>query len=309
MKTLIQTALGLFLAASAFAQTNTFPTNGSVGIGTTSPTYKLDVVGPEGTWKARFQGPDGYITIGPSNSGWAHIYTDRPNFIFNQGIWTTTGVFSSYNNSDLILKTNGTTRLTISKPTGYVGIGTSAPAGLLEIKGPDTGTGTSQVIINSTDSNAELGFSLNGSSKGYVWYEPTNDLMGFGRGGFSNSIFVNAAGNLAVGTWNPTEKLTVNGTIYGKEVKVDLSVPAPDYVFAKDYNLPSLDELKTFIDRYNHLPEVPSAKEMEQNGINLGEMNMILLKKMEEMTLYMIEQKKQLEEQAREIQLLKMQIH
>jgi DNA-binding winged helix-turn-helix (wHTH) protein len=61
-------------------------------------------------------------------------------------------------------------------------------------------------------------------------------------------------------------------------------------VFEKDYELPSLEEIKSYIDQHKHLPEVPSAKEMEQNGINLSEMNMILLRKIEELTLHVIQQ-------------------
>jgi hypothetical protein len=112
-------------------------------------------------------------------------------------------------------------------------------------------------------------------------------------------------GNVGIGTQNPTQKLTVNGTIYGKEVKVDLNVPGPDYVFEKDYKLTSLDEIKSYIDQHKHLPEVPSAKEMEQNGINVSEMNMILLKKVEELTLMMIQIKAQTDQQ---IQSLKAEI-
>jgi hypothetical protein len=101
-----------------------------------------------------------------------------------------------------------------------------------------------------------------------------------------------SGGNVGIGTTSPNQKLTVNGTIYGKEVKVDLNVPGPDYVFEKDYKLPSLEEIKLYIDRHKHLPEVPSAKDMEQNGINVSAMNMILLKKIEELTLHVIEQNK-----------------
>jgi hypothetical protein len=122
-------------------------------------------------------------------------------------------------------------------------------------------------------------------------------------------VYVDAVtGNVGVGSLTPTQKLTVNGTIYGKEVKVDLNVPGPDYVFEKDYKLPSLEEIKSYIDQYKHLPEVPSAKEMEQNGINVSEMNMILLKKVEELTLQLILQAEQDKELKDEVRFLKTEI-
>jgi hypothetical protein len=108
-------------------------------------------------------------------------------------------------------------------------------------------------------------------------------------------LFIKADGNVGIGTTNPNQKLTVNGTIYGKEVKVDLNVPGPDYVFEENYDLPSLTETEAYIKAHKHLPEVPSAKEMEANGINLSEMNMLLLRKIEELTLHLIEQKKLVE--------------
>jgi hypothetical protein len=73
----------------------------------------------------------------------------------------------------------------------------------------------------------------------------------------------------------------------------------PDYVFKKDYALPSLADVKTYIDQNQHLPEIPSAQQIEKDGINLGEMNKLLLKKVEELTLYLIEMKTKLESQQK----------
>ncbi|MEQ9404096.1 MAG: hypothetical protein RIM99_10945 [Cyclobacteriaceae bacterium] len=87
----------------------------------------------------------------------------------------------------------------------------------------------------------------------------------------------------------------VDGTIRSKEVKVEAS-PWPDYVFTDNYNLPSLEEIEKFIKSNNHLPEVPSATDVEENGIALGEMNALLLKKIEELTLYLIEVNKENDE-------------
>jgi len=114
-------------------------------------------------------------------------------------------------------------------------------------------------------------------------------------------ITVNAAGNVGIGTSIPDAKLAVKGIIHAQEVKVDLSVPGPDYVFANDYKLPTIEQVKSFIKENQHLPEVPSAKEMEANGVNVGEMNMLLLKNIEELTLYVIELKQQLDEVQKKV--------
>lgn len=127
--------------------------------------------------------------------------------------------------------------------------------------------------------------------------------------GASNRIFINGStGNVGIGTASPNELLTVNGKIYGKEVKVDLNVPAPDYVFEKSYELRSLDKVQQYIEENKHLPEVPSAKDMEKNGVDVGEMEMILLKKIEELTLYMLQLKNENVEQKHLIESLRSEV-
>ena len=97
---------------------------------------------------------------------------------------------------------------------------------------------------------------------------------------------------MGIGTTSPDAKLTVKGNIHAEEVKVDLNVPAPDYVFKEDYDLKSLQEVQDHIQKHGHLPNIPSAKKMEANGIDLGKMNMKLLEKIEELTLCLIAQEK-----------------
>jgi hypothetical protein len=110
------------------------------------------------------------------------------------------------------------------------------------------------------------------------------------------NIYATNGGNVGIGTTNPGEKLTVNGTVHAKEVIINNNIPVPDYVFAQGYNLLSIPQLKQYIEQNNHLPEFPPASEMEANGINISEINLNLLKRIEELTLYIIEQEKQIQE-------------
>ncbi|NTD97003.1 hypothetical protein G6M26_06550 [Agrobacterium tumefaciens] len=101
------------------------------------------------------------------------------------------------------------------------------------------------------------------------------------------------AENVGIGTTTPTERLSVNGKIRAHEIKVETD-NWPDYVFLAKYKYPSLIELENFIHQNGHLPGVPDAKSVKQDGIALGEMNKILLEKIEELTLHLIEKDKQI---------------
>ena len=128
----------------------------------------------------------------------------------------------------------------------------------------------------------------------------------FSANGANLAIKAIQNGNVGIGTAIPDEKLTVKGKIHTQEVKVDMAGPlVPDYVFANDYKLKSLQEVEEYIKQNSHLPEIPSAKEIEKNGLMLAEMNMSLLKKIEELTLYMIEIKKENAEMKKDIYTLK----
>jgi len=107
----------------------------------------------------------------------------------------------------------------------------------------------------------------------------------------SNILFT---GNIGIGITPSSHKLDVNGTIRAKEVKVESGWA--DFVFAPNYQLRSLAEVEEFIDQNGHLPDIPTAKEVEQNGVSLGEINAKLLQKVEELTLYLIEKEKEIKE-------------
>jgi hypothetical protein len=104
-------------------------------------------------------------------------------------------------------------------------------------------------------------------------------------------------GNVLMGTTDDVGyKLAVKGNIITEKIKVKLqSAGWPDYVFNGEYKLPSLKETEQFIQQNNHLPGVPSAATIEKEGLDLGDGQAVLLKKIEELTLYMIEMNKKIE--------------
>lgn len=103
----------------------------------------------------------------------------------------------------------------------------------------------------------------------------------------SSNIYFNA-GNVGIGTSIPDQKLSVAGKIHAEEVIVDLNINAPDYVFQEDYQLMPLEELEEYLKQNKHLPGIPSASVLDSDGISLSTMNMLILQKTEELTLYIL---------------------
>ena len=119
----------------------------------------------------------------------------------------------------------------------------------------------------------------------------------------SNSLIITATGNVGIGKASPSDALEVNGRIHAKSVKVDLDGWA-DFVFASDYELPSLSQMEAYIKKHGHLPGIPSEQEVLSQGIDLGEINTLLLQKVEELTLHLIaKEKKIMQLEARLVRL------
>lgn len=124
-----------------------------------------------------------------------------------------------------------------------------------------------------------------------------------GRLSIGDHLYVAHNGRVGIGTTAPKETLSVNGKIRAHELKVE-TTNWPDYVFSNDYKLMSLDSLGRFIEKNGHLPDIPTAKEVEANGLQLGEMVNKLLKKNEELTLHLIEKNSEVESQGKRLEKL-----
>ena len=219
---------------------------------------------------------------------------------------------------------------------GYVGVGTSAPNGRLTVAGQsanwnETTQGTAIGTIHlkpettadhygnaitfgasdmSSGNTANAGIYVR-SDGGYgtkMYFATTNSYAT----GSKTAFMIDHAGNIGMGTNTPGAKLEVNGNIVSqgdiesKKVKVSANPGDwPDYVFEPTYELGTLNSLEQYIQANKHLPEVPSAKEVGEQGIDLGNMDATLLKKIEELTLHLIEINKKQEKMADEMELLK----
>ena len=141
-------------------------------------------------------------------------------------------------------------------------------------------------------------------------------LISFYCGAQNNlSSITQKDGMIGIGTSDPDQKLTVKGIIHTQEVLVDLKgAVAPDFVFERyyqgystlknDYQMLDLKSLETFLKQNHHLPEIPSAQKLKEDGLELKKMNLLLLQKIEELTLYTLEQQQQLDALQRQIKLL-----
>jgi len=118
------------------------------------------------------------------------------------------------------------------------------------------------------------------------------------RVGGSDRMFVDASGNVSIGTTATAAGyiFNVGGKAICEELKVQLKGSWPDYVFEKKYNLMPLDKLETFINTNNHLPNIPKASEVAKEGLEIGEMQRRMMEKIEELTLYIIKLKKEIED-------------
>lgn len=296
LKNIILTTLALVSSITLFAQ-NTFPDAGWVGIGTTEPKAKLHVQNGEYGIKSTFG-----TTILENNDVQLDLISSL------DGTWGSTINFIEGNSSSLNTDiwsiarqtTEGTGDSSLNFNFGTLNSHVN-PSKVVFAKDGSIRWGTSGGTLN-TDQGASI--ELRGTGTPYIDFSNDTssdyDMRIIATG--SNLLNI-TGGNVGIGSNNPDSKLTVNGKIHCKEVQVDLQVPA-DYVFEKyydgvsslkeDYAMPTLAEVEAYTKENHHLPSIPSASEIKEEGLHLKEMTNLLLQKIEELTLYTIEQEKRI---------------
>jgi hypothetical protein len=296
---------------------------GNLGIGTISPNAKLEV--------------NGFSKITRPDVGTTYLQTEVGDVstVFNgqdpDGYMHYS--FNSNNNTRFFINgQTGNVGIGITNPNANLQIGSSTVNGLINLGGyshigslrssGDLFTGTNVFTeYGSSDENSKIkvlnnlfsGFTtMQMSGNGEINFFANNTNPGINQQiniDKYNVFKIASNKNIGIGTVLPKYKLDVCGTIRATEIKVDLlGTCVPDFVFKKDYKLMNLNELEKFVTTKQHLPEIASEKEMIENGLNMKEFQMKLLQKMEEMTLYIIQQNKKLEKQNQEFEKLKTKI-
>ncbi|MGQ7855242.1 hypothetical protein ACUN24_13490 [Pedobacter sp. WC2501] len=306
----------------AYAQ-NTLPTNGAVGIGTLTPGAPLHVfVGPDSK-------PAGVVSAAQTTLKLSRFGTGNYSYHESAEFRVAHGGPSAWG-SRLDLYVNGAhnesnvpdQHAMTWQYNGNVGIGTTDPGAKLDVIGTAkfggqsanldiagnpaeyqnlSSTGKMLIGWNRTAGHGETDFIANeggGSQGGFAFYSYNNASQE------KQLLRLMGNGNVGIGIATPYEKLSVNGNIRAKEIKVEAR-DWPDYVFEEGYQVGTLEGLESYIKANKHLPEIPSAKEVQENGIALGEMNKLLLKKVEEITLYLIQKDREMIMIKKELETLK----
>jgi len=309
---------------------------GNVGIGITSPTNLLSLSGTaartiwmERNTTAATAGQGLTISSGGAIAGTNNLAGG--DLTIKSGISTGTGTSSLH----FYTATAGSSGSADNSPSekmtilgnGYVGIGTTSPTYLLSFGGnaaqtlwmerhTTTNTAGNSLTIQSggatsgaTDKNGgsviiKSGTATGTGSASIIFYTTPAGSAGTADNTPTEKMRIMGDGSVGIGTSAPNSnyKLSVCGKIRTTEVVVETGWS--DYVFDKDYKLPSLNEVEKYIAEHKHLPNVPSALEVEQNGVSIGETEATLLRKIEELTLYVIALEKSVNEQQEKIKVL-----
>ena len=334
MKRVFFITLAVFATTGVFGQWSGSTTiegdifrNGYIGIGTNSPQVKLHLDKVNGTG----------IILSTKNAGWVKAPVSRKiqwtNYLnleagsidlldMHQETTGTDMVFTVKNNTNTLQEAFRINRF------GNIGVGISSPLARLHI---DKINGTGIILSTKSAGKTNAPVSRKIQWTNYLDLEAGSiDLLDMHQETTGTEMVftvkneadilqevlrINRFGNVGIGTTKPQSLLAVNGTITSKEVKVTPEGWS-DFVFEPGYDLPTLEEVEEHIKEHKHLPDVPNEAEVKENGLSLGESNAVLLQKIEELTLYLIEQDKKqkelvgnLEAQQEEIQKLNNKIN
>jgi hypothetical protein len=252
-----------------------------VGIGTTAPNAKFEV--------------EGDILI--SDDSLSILRVGRYSAVFpNAYIRAEAGA------EQMRLQIGVSTKMAIVD-NGYVGIGTTDPETRLEIRGDGTGWRTGFLCIKNIDEDAGIRLYDSASDvKHHIFnLNDAGDILRLAPAGSyaAGGITISQTGFVGIGTVSPNNELDVQGTIRAEELIIETGWA--DYVFKDDYVRMALDQLEKHIKLKGHLPGIPTEGEVKENGIGVGAFQVKLLEKIEELTLYLIEQNKKIEKQNNKI--------
>ena len=293
-------------------------TNGNLGVGTTTPNAKIESVSGVNAFPA---------VTGTIQSGSALRLRGGDNAVLDFGMNSINTWIQATDQNNLGLNYN----ISLNPNGGNVAIGTKTASEKLTVAGGHTDT---KIRLSSTGNGSDqpanlslwasepgvtyygtgIGYNVNGSpyygrldntrGSSYIRFLPGETKFQFQNTAGSNidalTIKENGFVGIGIGSGIPDQLLTVNGTIHAKEIIVTVDVPS-DFVFNTSYKLMPLNEVEKYVTTNSHLPEIPSAAEIKKNGLSMGEMQNKLLQKVEELTLYMIDQQKIINMQSAQI--------
>jgi hypothetical protein len=299
-----------FLKFTDASDTVVITKSGRIGIGTQSPTAKLEVRG---------KNPDDILIASFSNaantSNLEIITEDSATIIRNSGsfdasIIVETGV--AYKLLDPICGVNwGLYKF----DSGRLAMGVAKPKSMLHLYSvscehdPLYETNIHHSIARFESFNTEIEINSENNDYGKIRNLRKDKGLELSTNNNDGQLYLNPNGSVGVGTIKTFDyKLAVNGTIGCKEVIIESDSNWPDYVFDENYKLMSLHELESYIKEHKHLPNIISAEEVKENGINVGNLGHSLLEKLEELTLHVIRQQKHIEAQQKTIEELQNKI-
>ncbi len=220
-----------------------------------------------------------------------------------------------YRGFHLFDRNEGIRRFSILNESGFTGINTWQPQGRLDVNSGEEGY-TDALYVRAHASSPHQGGIMHHQQAEYAWQEVAqatdNDNNSSLRFHFTyretpgelvkqNVLLLHSTGRVGIMNNSPQYELDVAGTIRACEVLVNLNGGWCDYVFDEKYKLTPIEEVEKFIKENRHLPDVPAEREVMEKGINVGEMDAILLKKIEELTLYVIDQNKKIKSLTQQI--------